>query len=84
MGLRELLMDQKAYARMANAVNPYGDGHAAPRIPELRSFVMEGFGVSSRPGIRRALGPCPPRSSPPVTKSASRRSTAIRSREFRI
>lgn len=27
-----LLHDADAYARMARAVNPYGDGHAAPRI----------------------------------------------------
>jgi len=27
-----LLRDRDAYARMARAVNPYGDGHAAPRI----------------------------------------------------
>jgi UDP-N-acetylglucosamine 2-epimerase (non-hydrolysing) len=27
-----LLSDPDAYARMARAVNPYGDGHAAPRI----------------------------------------------------
>ena len=26
-----LLHDKAAYAAMANAVNPYGDGHAAPR-----------------------------------------------------
>jgi UDP-N-acetylglucosamine 2-epimerase (non-hydrolysing) len=29
---RRLLRDENAYARMARAVNPYGDGHAAPRI----------------------------------------------------
>lgn len=29
--LCELLDDPVAYARMANAANPYGDGHAAPR-----------------------------------------------------
>ncbi|HVR47654.1 MAG TPA: UDP-N-acetylglucosamine 2-epimerase (non-hydrolyzing) [Candidatus Binatia bacterium] len=29
---RELLEDAPAYARMAQAVNPYGDGRAAPRI----------------------------------------------------
>jgi UDP-N-acetylglucosamine 2-epimerase (non-hydrolysing) len=27
-----LLTDERAYAEMANAVNPYGDGQAAPRI----------------------------------------------------
>jgi len=28
----ELLTSPEAYARMANAVNPYGDGHASDRI----------------------------------------------------
>jgi UDP-N-acetylglucosamine 2-epimerase (non-hydrolysing) len=31
-GTRRLLEEEVAYARMARAVNPYGDGHAAPRI----------------------------------------------------
>ena len=30
--VHELLTDEEAYGRMANAVNPYGDGQAAPRI----------------------------------------------------
>jgi UDP-N-acetylglucosamine 2-epimerase (non-hydrolysing) len=30
--VRRLLDDPAAHASMANAVNPYGDGHAAPRI----------------------------------------------------
>jgi UDP-N-acetylglucosamine 2-epimerase (non-hydrolysing) len=29
---RRLLEDREAYEAMANAVNPYGDGHAAERI----------------------------------------------------
>jgi UDP-N-acetylglucosamine 2-epimerase (non-hydrolysing) len=29
---RELLTSEEAYRRMANAVNPYGDGHASERI----------------------------------------------------
>ena len=29
---RRLLDDRQAYAAMAQAVNPYGDGHAAERI----------------------------------------------------
>jgi len=33
-----LLTDQKAYARMANAVNPYGDGLAAKRILDAIAF----------------------------------------------
>jgi UDP-N-acetylglucosamine 2-epimerase len=31
-GLKELLDDKKVYNRMANAVNPYGDGKVTPRI----------------------------------------------------
>ncbi len=34
----ELLEDEKAYAGMAHAVNPYGDGHACERIAD----VLEG------------------------------------------
>ena len=30
--VRTLLHDEDAYRRMANAVNPYGDGHAAERV----------------------------------------------------
>jgi UDP-N-acetylglucosamine 2-epimerase (non-hydrolysing) len=30
--VRTLLHDPTAYRRMANAVNPYGDGHAADRV----------------------------------------------------
>ncbi len=29
---RRLLDDAQAHAQMARAVNPYGDGHASPRI----------------------------------------------------
>ncbi|MBP3867465.1 MAG: UDP-N-acetylglucosamine 2-epimerase, partial [Eggerthellaceae bacterium] len=28
----EILTDQEVYDRMANAINPYGDGHASERI----------------------------------------------------
>ena len=31
----ELLTDKEAYAEMAKAVNPYGDGHASERITEI-------------------------------------------------
>lgn len=31
-GATRLLRDRETYARMARAANPYGDGHAAPRI----------------------------------------------------
>jgi UDP-N-acetylglucosamine 2-epimerase (non-hydrolysing) len=37
----ELLTSPEAYARMANAVNPYGDGHASERI---LSALAERFG----------------------------------------
>ncbi len=32
---RELIEDKVAYAKMANAVNPYGDGYASERIVEI-------------------------------------------------
>jgi UDP-N-acetylglucosamine 2-epimerase (non-hydrolysing) len=38
-GVSELLTDEAAYGRMAAAVNPYGDGHAAGRIVDrIRTF----------------------------------------------
>jgi UDP-N-acetylglucosamine 2-epimerase (non-hydrolysing) len=42
----ELLTDPAAYARMANAVNPYGDGGAAPRS---LAAIAHFFGRSPRP-----------------------------------
>ncbi|MFA5975370.1 MAG: UDP-N-acetylglucosamine 2-epimerase (non-hydrolyzing) [Elusimicrobiota bacterium] len=36
-----LLSDPRAYARMANAVNPYGDGQASPRILEAIRFYFK-------------------------------------------
>lgn len=41
----ELLDDPGAYARMARAVNPYGDGHAADRS---RAAIADLFGVGDR------------------------------------
>ncbi|PXA79018.1 UDP-N-acetylglucosamine 2-epimerase (non-hydrolyzing) [Auritidibacter sp. NML120779] len=41
----ELLTNDEAYAKMANAVNPYGDGQAAPRCV---SAIAELLGVGSR------------------------------------
>ena len=39
--VRSLLHDAIAYRRMANAVNPYGDGHAASRTLEaLEDFLV--------------------------------------------
>jgi UDP-N-acetylglucosamine 2-epimerase len=32
---KELLSNQKAYEKMAHAVNPYGDGHACDRIIKI-------------------------------------------------
>jgi UDP-N-acetylglucosamine 2-epimerase (non-hydrolysing) len=44
--VRHLLHDRGAYQRMAQAVNPYGDGRAAPRtVAALRYF----FGAGLRP-----------------------------------
>jgi UDP-N-acetylglucosamine 2-epimerase (non-hydrolysing) len=37
-----LLTDSGAYRQMAEATNPYGDGHAAPRIiAALRNFFAQ-------------------------------------------
>lgn len=39
-GVSHLLLDSEAYARMARAANPYGDGRSAQRIVErLRQYV---------------------------------------------
>ena len=54
---QELLDDHAAYERMANAVNPYGDGHAAERILEAIRYF---FGLRDRPTDEFA-----PRSSQP-------------------
>jgi UDP-N-acetylglucosamine 2-epimerase (non-hydrolysing) len=45
-----LLRDAAAYARMATAVNPYGDGHAADRIADALSarFARGGEGRCNR------------------------------------
>lgn len=41
-----LLHDERCYAALANAVNPYGDGHAAERtVAAIRHF----FGMDERP-----------------------------------
>ena len=40
---RRLLADEELYARMAKAVNPYGDGRAALRIKEA---ILYSFGLS--------------------------------------
>jgi len=37
-----LLEDRNAYAAMASAVNPYGDGRAAERIASLVVQIIEG------------------------------------------
>ena len=34
-GFTRLLDDNEAYAKMAKAVNPYGDGHACERIADI-------------------------------------------------
>lgn len=44
--VRRLLDDPGAYAEMANAVNPYGDGQAAPRIAQALRYA---FGAGERP-----------------------------------
>ena len=50
----ELLDDPAAYARMAKAVNPYGDGHASERIVQA---ILWHFGrAAEKPERVRACG----------------------------
>ncbi len=42
----ELLTDPDAYEAMAKAVNPYGDGHACPRIAQA---ILHHFGLGEAP-----------------------------------
>ncbi len=50
----ELLLDSDAYARMARAVNPYGDGRAAKRIA---GFLAHHFGLAA--GLPEPFTPAP-------------------------
>ncbi len=60
---RELLLvlgDRSVYDRMANAINPYGDGHAAKRIAD---HLEHCFGLRAAPPEEFIhAAPCPPRS----------------------
>lgn len=47
----ELIRDPDAYAKMAHAVNPYGDGHACRRIADA---ILYHFGRGERPEDYRA------------------------------
>jgi UDP-N-acetylglucosamine 2-epimerase (non-hydrolysing) len=47
-----LLRDRTAYAAMATAVNPYGDGQAAERIAALVAQILEG----KMPSLTREVG----------------------------
>lgn len=58
-----LLLDPSAYARMARAVNPFGDGSAAPRIAD----ALDRFGQDGPRGIA---------GDPPARSAPRRRSTA--------
>ena len=46
-----LITDPAAYAAMAHAVNPYGDGHACRRIADA---ILWHFGLGDRPEDFRA------------------------------
>jgi UDP-N-acetylglucosamine 2-epimerase (non-hydrolysing) len=46
----ELFADPSAYARMANAVNPYGDGRAAARSVEAIAHEL-GLGPAPQPFV---------------------------------
>jgi UDP-N-acetylglucosamine 2-epimerase (non-hydrolysing) len=50
---RELLEDEGAYARMAHAINPYGDGHAAERLGQWLLGRLRG-GAYPQPFVDRA------------------------------
>ncbi|HEY8514999.1 MAG TPA: UDP-N-acetylglucosamine 2-epimerase (non-hydrolyzing) [Candidatus Binatia bacterium] len=53
----ELLTDTAAHARMARAINPYGDGHAAERIVSiLRGEPWTPFVAGSTPPVGVASG----------------------------
>jgi len=55
---QEIIGDSALYERMARAVNPYGDGHAARRTVEAISWY---FGLGARPDEFNALaGSSPP------------------------
>ncbi|HEX7994534.1 MAG TPA: hypothetical protein VF506_11480, partial [Streptosporangiaceae bacterium] len=41
-----LLTSERAYREMANAVNPYGDGHAARRTVDA---ITHAYGLGPRP-----------------------------------
>ncbi len=45
-GVTRLLTDPDAYDRMAKAINPYGDGRAAPRAVDAIGYML---GVGERP-----------------------------------
>jgi len=67
--VNELLVNQRAYERMANAVNPYGDGKATLRILDAIRFH---FGVwNERPAEFRGDGSAPPVSLWPRRKRRS-------------
>ena len=51
---KKLLTSGHAYRRMANAINPYGDGHAARRAIGAREHM---FGLRSRPAPFRPNTP---------------------------
>ncbi|HTU71827.1 MAG TPA: UDP-N-acetylglucosamine 2-epimerase (non-hydrolyzing) [Candidatus Baltobacteraceae bacterium] len=51
---RRLLTDPAAYARMARAVNPYGDAHAAPRIVQWLLARLRGAAYPDAFDVARA------------------------------
>jgi Uncharacterized protein conserved in bacteria (DUF2334) len=62
--LADLLANAQAYEAMANAVNPYGDGHAAQRTADAVEHMFE-------------LGPGPHRSGPEVCRRSVTSSRAL-------
>ena len=47
-GVERVLLDSALYSAMSHAHNPYGDGHAVPRIIEVLKGIGQGQAVMSR------------------------------------
>jgi UDP-N-acetylglucosamine 2-epimerase (non-hydrolysing) len=68
-----LLLDDELYAQMANAVNPYGDGHAARRIVDALLSFGSAEQVTVAPLALEANAPANGRPSTSTTTPTARR-----------
>jgi UDP-N-acetylglucosamine 2-epimerase (non-hydrolysing) len=88
--VRQLLHDDTAYAAMANAVNPYGDGRAAERtVAAMAHFfglgpAPEPFEPWSRPARRRGNGAFTTKASNPLATALRTLVNAQRDRYRRL